>query len=97
MLGCIVISTEYLITHAQATVLKRWQENTKTINQRICHRNLDFSKFIEANFDKESFDAIRSKQQTGRPLGSEGFIKKLEIEFERNLQPQKRGPKVEEG
>ena len=66
--------------------------STKAARERVG----DFSQFIEANFDKESFDAIRSKEQTGRPLGSDDFIKKLEIEFERNLQPQKRGPKVDE-
>ena len=67
--------------------------NTKAANERVG----DFSTFLRANFDKESFDAIRANQQTGRPIGAVDFIEKLEVEFDRALQPQKRGPKDRKG
>lgn len=55
----------------------------------------DFRAYLKANFDDESFDAIRGNEQTGRPLGTIKFIKKLEKKFNRTLQPQKRGPKAD--
>ena len=43
--------------------------------------------------DATLLDRIREATRTGRPAGSEGFIRKLEAASGRALLPQKRGPK----
>jgi putative transposase len=51
-------------------------------------------KFLEAALDSAvESDRIRLATRTGRPLGSEGFVKRLEAATGRILRPQKRGPK----
>jgi putative transposase len=40
--------------------------------------------------------AIRRCERTGRPLGSAGFIERLEVELGRALKPQKPGRKKRE-
>jgi putative transposase len=40
---------------------------------------------------------IHRHERTGRPLGKEGFIEKLEITLDRGLRPQKPGPKKNKG
>jgi putative transposase len=41
----------------------------------------------------DEIDVINRHERTGRPLGEEGFIEKLEIELDRVLRPQRPGPK----
>jgi putative transposase len=41
----------------------------------------------------DDIDVIHRHERTGRPLGEEGFIEKLEIELDRVLKPQRPGPK----
>ncbi len=53
----------------------------------------DFVKFLEQDFDEQSFAAIRGSEQIGRPVGSAAFVQKLEAKFGRKLARQKRGPK----
>ena len=38
-------------------------------------------------------DLLRRHERTGRPLGGETFVERLEAELKRNLRPQKPGPK----
>ena len=64
--------------------------NTKAASSRVG----DFSEYLEANFDEESFKHLRGSEQTGRPIGSSEFLMGLEKKYDRSLQPQKRGPKV---
>ena len=64
--------------------------NTKAASSRVG----DFSEYLEANFDEESFKLLRGSEQTGRPIGSSEFLMGLEKKYDRSLQPQKRGPKV---
>jgi putative transposase len=45
----------------------------------------DWKKYLEGKEDEEVIKEIRMKTTTERPLGSEGFIKKLEREFGRRL------------
>jgi hypothetical protein len=49
-----------------------------------------YRKFLNKD-DKEINVAIRHATSTGRPLGSEGFIKKLEGILRRDLFPKKGG------
>ena len=41
----------------------------------------------------DEIDMIQRHERTGRPLGEEGFIEKLEIKLDRVLRPQRPGPK----
>jgi len=40
---------------------------------------------------------IQKYERTGRPIGSEQFINKLELEIGRSLKKQKPGPKIPQG
>lgn len=53
----------------------------------------DWPAFL--NRDQGSLSQIRKHTQTGRPLGSEQFIKSIEKLTGRGLRPKKRGPKPE--
>jgi len=55
---------------------------------------LDTSKweeFLQGEISEEEYEAIRKHENTGRPLGSENFITKLEKQLGRILHPQKGG------
>ncbi|TNE56598.1 MAG: transposase [Alphaproteobacteria bacterium] len=54
----------------------------------------EWSEFLRGGMDQNSLDAIRAGERTGRPLGSERFIKKLERTTGRRLQKEKPGPKM---
>lgn len=53
----------------------------------------DWRKFLSAGVSKEEMAAIRRHERTGRPLGSQDFIEKLEKEIRRVLRPRKAGRK----
>ena len=55
----------------------------------------DWTAFLRAGLEEESLEAIRSGERTGRPLGTAGFIDKLEGLTKRNLKKGKPGPKSE--
>ncbi|MCP4184660.1 MAG: hypothetical protein GY761_15300 [Hyphomicrobiales bacterium] len=63
--------------------------NTRPAKDRVG----DFAKYLNSSFDEEDFGALRASEQTGRPVGSVGFIEDLETRYDRVLKPQKRGPK----
>jgi putative transposase len=42
---------------------------------------------------EEELAALRKHERSGRPLGPESFIEKIETTLLRQLRPQKRGPK----
>ena len=44
---------------------------------------------------EEETQALRQHERTGRPLGSEGFVERIEGLLDRLLRPMKRGPKAE--
>ena len=52
-----------------------------------------FAALLEAAADDPAFAALRHAEGTGRPLGSKAFFDDLEARLDRNLSPQKRGPK----
>jgi putative transposase len=53
----------------------------------------DWNLFLSSGGEEEKMIDIRRHERTGRPLGSSGFIAKLESTLERTLKRQKPGPK----
>lgn len=52
----------------------------------------DWRSFLQLT-PPDEIDVIHRHERTGRPLGEEGFLEKLEIALGRGLRPQKPGPK----
>lgn len=59
----------------------------------VLERYGDFAAFLDQEEDATAFKMLRQSETTGRPLGSEKWINKLEKLTARQLKPQKRGPK----
>ena len=56
-----------------------------------------FAAFVDEPFDEDaSFAPLRRAETTGRPVGSEVRLKRLENQLSRPLAPRKRGPKPRE-
>jgi putative transposase len=53
----------------------------------------DWREYLGTGPDSTDTDLLRLHIRTGRPLGSPGFIRKLEARVGRRLAPQRRGPK----
>ncbi len=53
----------------------------------------DWNAFLNCAMSEEEFADIRKHGRTGRPLGDETFLGRLEEMVGRALKPQKRGPK----
>jgi putative transposase len=53
----------------------------------------DWGLFLSSGGEEEKMSDIRKHERTGRPLGSSGFVEKLESTLERTLKRQKPGPK----
>ena len=62
----------------------------------VLKRYGDFSAFLGQEED-EVYKQLRQSETTGRPLGNETWIAKLEKLTGRSLKPQKRGPKKKNG
>ncbi len=56
----------------------------------------DWNAFLNSAMSEEEFADIRKHGRTGRPLGDEMFLGRLEEMVGRALKPQKRGPKVKQ-
>jgi putative transposase len=54
----------------------------------------DWSAFLESAVPEEELREMRGHGRTGRPLGDETFLGRLESLVGRALKPQKRGPKA---
>jgi putative transposase len=54
----------------------------------------NWKELLASGMDESELQAIRKHEQTGRPLGSEAFTKKLEKKLNRILHRLKPGPKV---
>lgn len=59
----------------------------------VLNRIGDFAAFLSEEADDGDYLALRQSETTGRPLGSEDWIKSLEQRTDRQLLPRKRGPK----
>lgn len=55
----------------------------------------DWKLFLNKVEDETQLDEIRKHERTGRPLGSVGFIERLEVALDRPLKRGKPGPKGE--
>ncbi len=53
----------------------------------------DWKAFFREDVDVETAERMRQHERTGRPLGSESFVVKVEKMLGRMVGPQKRGPK----
>lgn len=53
----------------------------------------DWKIFLAGAAEEEHLSSIRKHERTGRPLGSEGFVERLELALERFLKRGKPGPK----
>ena len=64
-----------------------------TVNP-VLERYGDFAAFLDQGAaEPEAFKRLRQGERTGRPLGSDTWIERLEARTGRRLSPQKRGPK----
>ena len=59
----------------------------------LLERIPDWAAFLAGGMEEDDLEQIRKHSRTGRPLGSERFIARLERRLGRTLAPQKRGPK----
>ena len=60
----------------------------------VLDRYGDFADLLgQGTEDETGFKGLRQSETTGRPLGSEGWMEKLEKIAGRTLKPQRRGPK----
>ena len=56
-----------------------------------------FDRFVDlSDTNTEAYQAFRQAETTGRPFGSEEWIRTLEAQTGRTLSPQKRGPKTKD-
>ncbi len=55
--------------------------------------NKPWETFLAVDAQEDEIVLIRKHERTGRPLGEDSFIEKLEHLLDRNLKPQKPGPK----
>ncbi len=54
----------------------------------------DCSTFLDQAEDiSDAFRLLRQSETTGRPLGADGWVERLEVLAGRQLKTQKRGPK----
>jgi len=53
----------------------------------------DWDEFLRLSTDEE-LETLNRHEKTGRPLGSETFVEKMEQELGRTLRPQRPGPKT---
>lgn len=53
----------------------------------------NWKEFLLSGVSEDEVEKIRHHEKTGRPLGSEGFVSKLEDALDRILKPQKPGRK----
>ena len=72
-----------------------WKDDKLVKVAPVLERYGDFASFLGESVDDEpGFKRLRQSETTGRPLGSEDWMDKLEKMTGRRLKPQKRGPKV---
>jgi putative transposase len=58
--------------------------------------NKPWKMFLSSESQERDIELLRKHERTGRPLGSDSFIEKLELLLYRNLKPQKPGPKTKD-
>jgi putative transposase len=57
-----------------------------------------FAAFLAQPFDEDAeYGPLRRAETTGRPVGGEDWLQRLEQDYARSLMPRKRGPKARDG
>ncbi|NGZ07072.1 MAG: transposase [Magnetococcales bacterium] len=82
---------EYLWSSARAHLSEQDDRLVKT--KPMLELIPDWSLFLESRLADETMETLRRHEQTGRPLGSDLFLDKLETQLKRILKPQKPGRK----
>ena len=54
-----------------------------------------WKKFLSVDARESEIALFRKHERTGRPIGDDAFLEKVEQLLDRKLKPQKPGPKVE--
>lgn len=52
----------------------------------------NWEAWLRAGLEEQTAERLRANTSTGRPTGSEGFVRELEVRLGRRLRPRKRGP-----
>ena len=55
--------------------------------------NTSWKRFLAYDAKDAEMELFRKHERTGRPLGTDSFVKKIEFLLDRKLKPQKPGPK----
>jgi putative transposase len=53
-----------------------------------------WKKFLAVDVQESDMELFRKHERTGRPIGDDAFIERLEQLLDRKLKPKKPGPKV---
>jgi putative transposase len=83
----------YRITWSSARAHVRGKDDLVVRVKPMLSRGSDWREYLGTGPDSTDTDLLRLHIRTGRPLGSPGFIRKLEARVGRRLAPQRRGPK----
>ncbi|MCD4722568.1 MAG: transposase [Desulfobacula sp.] len=67
--------------------------NTKPLLQMV---NKPWIKFLTFDAQESEKELFKKHERTGRPLGMDSFVEKIELLLDRKLKPQKPGPKKED-
>ena len=54
---------------------------------------ISWKEFLSIDVHEAEIELLRKRERTGRPLGDDSFIEKIELLLNRKLKPQKPGPK----
>jgi putative transposase len=73
--------------------LGRLEDDGLTAKAPVLERYPDFAALLAAGEDEAMVQRLRRAETIGRPIGKDVFVKRLETESGRSLQPAKRGPK----
>lgn len=55
--------------------------------------NKPWKKFLAFDAQEQEIALLKKHERTGRPLGADSFIEKMELLLDRRLKPKKPGPK----
>jgi putative transposase len=86
--------SDYLWSSARAHIRKKDDVLVKVRPLLLMTRG--WKRFLTSAASEEQIETFRRHERTGRPLGDEEFLERLEKELGRVLKRQKTGPKVDD-
>jgi len=69
------------------------EDDSLAITRPLLRRVADWGDFLRGGLSEAEHEAIRAGERTGRPLGNQRFVARLEKRLDRPLARQKPGPK----